>query len=780
MEERTYLDFDVIIERSGKKYRARVIGSPAGQASGDFGKPFSDLELENFVLKLGQPRQGTRRIDSSMMGTVKQFGEKLFRTVFNDDVYACYLRSMDIATKDNKGLRLRLRIDVPEFHDLPWEFLYNPQLNQFPALSVNTPVVRYFDLPYTTQPLFVKPPLKILAMISSPEEYPPLDVEGEWKKLNESLEPLINRNLVVLERLKQPTLRALQHSLRRDPVHIFHYIGHGKYFERKQDGMLLLEDENGRGKPVSGQFLGTILHDHRSLQLVVLNACEGARTSSDDPYAGVAQTLVQQGIPAVIAMQFEIFDDAALTFGQEFYSAVVDGYPIDAALSEARKAIFSTGNEVEWGTPVLFSRSPDSVLFRRANAVPVDNLVQSKYGQAVPRKNDKEANEKSSLENKNHIDTKQETQENILNKLLTSLYNQATAKISGRDWSTAQSLLEQIQRLSPNFKDVDDLLEIAKEERVRAEKVETMLAQVRIMLQEKNWSQAKRVIQEVLSLSPDNTEALGLQAILETQVAREQDSQMNSLYDQATSKISQQDWSGAQSLLEQIQEFSPNFKDVDTLLESAKEEQARANEVAALLAQVGTLMQESDLPQANQIIQEVLNLVPDNTEALNLKAILETQIALEQVRKLDSLYDQATAKASGGDWSAARILLEEIQESQAEFKDVDVKLEHVKEEQALSEKVKGMLAQTETMIQKKNWSQANQIVQEVLSLVPDNTEAISLKTILEKQIAREQESQLSAQARVKVSSSKQIKPPKPTSFPEEFKPRTNKPKNLPK
>lgn len=105
------------------------------------------------------------------------------------------------------------------------------------------------------------------------------------------------------------------------------------------------------------------------MRLVILNACEGARTSSEDPYAGVAQTLVRQGIPAVLAMQFEIFEDAALTFAHEFYSALVDNYPVDAALSEARKAIFATGNDVEWGTPVLFTRAADGILFKRMHFV---------------------------------------------------------------------------------------------------------------------------------------------------------------------------------------------------------------------------------------------------------------------------------------------------------------------------------------------------------------------------------------------------------------------------
>ncbi|HEX2370177.1 MAG TPA: CHAT domain-containing protein, partial [Acidimicrobiia bacterium] len=64
-----------------------------------------------------------------------------------------------------------------------------------------------------------------------------------------------------------------------------------------------------------------ILHGYRPLRLALLNACEGARGSASDPFAGAAQSLVQQGIPAVIAMQFPITDRAAILFAQEFYGA---------------------------------------------------------------------------------------------------------------------------------------------------------------------------------------------------------------------------------------------------------------------------------------------------------------------------------------------------------------------------------------------------------------------------------------------------------------------------
>jgi len=84
---------------------------------------------------------------------------------------------------------------------------------------------------------------------------------------------------------------------------------------------------------------------------------------SHRPFCRRAQKLIRQGIPAVVAMQFEITDSAAITFAEGFYKAAADGYPVDAALAESRKAVFREGNELEWGTPVLYLRSQDGRIF---------------------------------------------------------------------------------------------------------------------------------------------------------------------------------------------------------------------------------------------------------------------------------------------------------------------------------------------------------------------------------------------------------------------------------
>jgi len=364
MDRLEYLDFELKIEKREQRYAVSVIRSPAGEAEGEFALPFSDLELENLLLKVGRTRRGVRRIGSPEWQAAQAFGGKLFEAVCKGDVRGCFRSSLDRASQEGKGLRLKLRLlDTPELADLPWEYLYNRPLNRFLSLSTQTPIVRYIELPEPILPLVVKPPLCILVMVSSPSDYVQLDVEREKANLQSALSNLEQRGMVKLDWLEEATLLALQQHLRRGRFHIFHFIGHGGFDERAQDGLLLMKDERDRGRPVSGQHLGVMLHDHPTLRLAVLNACEGARSSCTDPFAGAAMTLVQQGIPAVVAMQFEITDEAAIVFAREFYAAIADGYPVDASLAEARKAIFATGNDVEWGTPVLYMRLPDGQIF---------------------------------------------------------------------------------------------------------------------------------------------------------------------------------------------------------------------------------------------------------------------------------------------------------------------------------------------------------------------------------------------------------------------------------
>lgn len=103
----------------------------------------------------------------------------------------------------------------------------------------------------------------------------------------------------------------------------------------------------------------------------MLNSCEGTRSSHVDPFSGAAASLVHHGVPAVIGMQFEITDAAAIAFANRLYASLARNFPVDAALAQARRSIFAAGNDIEFGTPVLFLRGKDAHLFDLVDLPPL-------------------------------------------------------------------------------------------------------------------------------------------------------------------------------------------------------------------------------------------------------------------------------------------------------------------------------------------------------------------------------------------------------------------------
>ncbi len=359
------LDYDRLIIRiepcaGPRRYQVSIEGEE-GEANGQFDLPFDGRDIENFVLRMSRGR-GTRRVETSDSRRAKEFGRELFTAVFQGEVRDVYRGCLADARRQDRGLRVTLALTkVPELMNVPWEYLYDEP--DFLAVSTWTPVVRYLDVARPRPPLAVSPPLRVLGMISDVVDLPRLDVEGERRRLEAALRPLRAQGRVEVHWTQAATLDALLRKLHYGDFHVLHFIGHGAYDETREDGLLLFQGPDGAGHEITGERLGTILQDHRSLRLVVLNACEGARSSQSDPFAGVAASLVQRGIPAVVAMQFEITDDAALTFAAYFYDALAQGDPLDRAVAHARLGIFASGNDVEWGTPVLFLRAADGRVF---------------------------------------------------------------------------------------------------------------------------------------------------------------------------------------------------------------------------------------------------------------------------------------------------------------------------------------------------------------------------------------------------------------------------------
>lgn len=361
-----YLDFDVAITREGAGYDVHVV-SPVGEASAPFVLPFSATELAQFMIAVEPPRVTSAGLGpaDARASAVQDYGRRLGDALLTGPVQVAFTASLDAAVSQGNDLRVRLRLDaVPELDPVPWEYLYDSRLERFLTLSQQTPVVRLLDSLRPPPPVTAEAPLRVLVIISSPSDMPELAVDREKQLLLATTADMVKSGKLTVTFLGTATLTELQRALLGD-YHVFHFIGHSSFDDDAQEGVIVLEREDGTAQRVSGARLGMLLHDARNMQLAVLNASEGSGQYGRNAFSGVGRALVRQGLPAVVAVSTEISDRAALIFSHELYWSLTQGLSIDAAISEVRLAMAVSDKVSEWGTPALYRNSAESRLSNR-------------------------------------------------------------------------------------------------------------------------------------------------------------------------------------------------------------------------------------------------------------------------------------------------------------------------------------------------------------------------------------------------------------------------------
>lgn len=305
--------------------------------------------------------QRNPRFGSKQNQAVEAFGDDLFGAIFSGALEAVYRRSFNAARKQDLGLRILLELDTATA-DLPWEYMHDKERASFLALSTETSVVRRLTVSDETRPQTPIETVRMLVMGAAPAGSTRIDVAGERERIETALEPSVVAGRALVEFVTGGTMDDLRSHLESFEPHVLHFVGHGKWDNEVDDGELLFESAGGGPAPVTGRELGVLLV-RSGLRLVLLNSCQAARSSQNDRFAGIATSLVAQGVPAVLAMQFPIEDQVAAAFGSTFLRHLVSSRSIDASLNKALHAVFTTERRVEWGTPVLTTRVPvDRVL----------------------------------------------------------------------------------------------------------------------------------------------------------------------------------------------------------------------------------------------------------------------------------------------------------------------------------------------------------------------------------------------------------------------------------
>ncbi|HEX3129819.1 MAG TPA: CHAT domain-containing protein, partial [Thermoanaerobaculia bacterium] len=294
-------------------------------------------------------------------GSAEEIGKKLYGAVFSGRVRGLLARA-ERSLRSWEGLRLRFRAGSPEVSEWPFETLYDKP--SFLALRKERLIVRYQGQPEAVRSLWGPRPLRILVVVSIPESLDPLKAKEEWEKIQDALEPLVRKKKVEIERLDNPSPTELAAKLDGKAYHVLHFIGHGRFNPDDGGGVIFLKNPKGGALPYPGSRFAVLLADRPSIRLVVLNTCEGALEKGDS-FSGVAQDLIRQKIPAVLAMQAKIPDNVAVLFSQWFYERLAKGRPIDRALRKVRYELFlaGAGKEADWAMPVLYLGAKNGRLF---------------------------------------------------------------------------------------------------------------------------------------------------------------------------------------------------------------------------------------------------------------------------------------------------------------------------------------------------------------------------------------------------------------------------------
>lgn len=358
-----YLDCEIEIQPHNGTTYPFSIRAPGGDARGQLSLPAGE-DYQALAGKLGSLQANEEELT--------QIGQLLFAALFQGPVKDVLVRTQG-RLQPGQGMRLILNIAPGEqaIGAMPWEFLYDP--DQGPLAMLDTPIVRYLQQSTLIPTLKTNLPLKILLTGAQPKDMKPLKVERELDEIKVALGELIDQGRVQL--VVEPHLRRDRfQQILRQGFHIWHFVGHGGFRSDGKTAALAFEDANGDCEWASAMELGILLN-RSSVRLIVLNACESGRLATE-PFRTLAPALIRGQVPAVIAMQFEVPDAAARAFAGEFYRALAEGFPIDACVTEGRKAVMGAVGlgRADWGIPVVYTRAPDGKLFDLPAPAPVQPL----------------------------------------------------------------------------------------------------------------------------------------------------------------------------------------------------------------------------------------------------------------------------------------------------------------------------------------------------------------------------------------------------------------------
>lgn len=321
-------------------------------------------EAQSRLIELQQMALDGRLETADDADVVRELGELLFNGLFDDrlseDFFSFYYNQV---RKDDALLRFEISVDetvLPEIAALPWEFLVIPvKLQRGVVHLATTPdiiVSRWrsrWDVPKT---IAISPgeKLRIGIAIAAPSDLGGVKYDRVLAQIQAIAQAWSDVELLPI--VENATSASIDQLLAQKP-HIFHFIGHGRFNGGKPQ-VALVDEILGEADWCESQNFAELFNRYSDC-VVILQTCESATLSSEDSFVGIASDLVQQAVPIVVAMQYEIKNVTAQRFVEAFYRHLFSGDPVDVAVQEGRREIGmkTAYRNREFATPVMYVRA---------------------------------------------------------------------------------------------------------------------------------------------------------------------------------------------------------------------------------------------------------------------------------------------------------------------------------------------------------------------------------------------------------------------------------------
>lgn len=342
------------------------------------------------------------RRDDYSQEEARLLGRHLYEAIFRGQIRSEF--EARIKTAKDKRRRLRLELvfgpNMTELARLPWEFLYLAQGevgDGFLAGEIDKiTLTRFIGQPLSAAqiPEPVDRPVKVLLAVcvkgSTKDRFriPEIRELDEWLERAEKPGDAQPGPDVELCRLPNPTFEQLRQAVQGEPKDaagnplqaapwfpdVVHIVGEGKpgaIVLSREAGSIASDSAYARGASLAGHAAAPVeedqpveaqrlkqLFDNHVPKLVVLQTCYSDKVDGEALYTA-AQSIVGEGVPAVLAMQFAIARDAADRFARLLYTKLLEGDSIDVAVTFARLALRDRDVSKQspyraFGTPVIY------------------------------------------------------------------------------------------------------------------------------------------------------------------------------------------------------------------------------------------------------------------------------------------------------------------------------------------------------------------------------------------------------------------------------------------